>query len=244
MSSDPTPQLQQDDNIAAPTTGEMEQPSSEPAEDGLVVPLPPILTMGAASFTQQQQQQHEQRGGRSGGRQQQQHKLHQQQGPGRGRGGGRGRGPPSTPQQGSRGAGRVGNNVVSIAPTTGIPFGHIPAYLPGSSSLVEELNTRIMVILRDGRHLVGILRSFDQYSNMVLDEVSERKFHRSNDGVTYFADIPLGVYIARGDSMVLLGQVGSDDEGMKQIEMKELEDMIEKAKQEKLEWDFDKDLLA
>ncbi|KAG7351028.1 LSM domain containing protein [Nitzschia inconspicua] len=244
MSSDPTPQLQQDDNIAAPTTGEMEQPSSEPAEDGLVVPLPPILTMGAASFTQQQQQQHEQRGGRSGGRQQQQYNLHQQQGPGRGRGGARGRGPPSTPHQGSRGVGRVGNNIVSIAPTTGIPFGHIPAYLPGSSSLVEELNTRIMVVLRDGRHLVGILRSFDQYSNMILDEVSERKFHRSNDGVTYFADIPLGVYIARGDSMVLLGQVGSDDEGMKQIEMKELEDMIEKAKQEQLEWDFDKDLLA
>lgn len=78
---------------------------------------------------------------------------------------------------------------------------------------------------------------------MVLDEVTERKFHRSKEGVTYFADISLGVYIARGDSMVLLGQVGSDD-GMKKIELKELEDMIAKTKEEALEWDFDKDLLA
>lgn len=69
------------------------------------------------------------------------------------------------------------------------------------------------------------------------------KFHRSKEGVTYFADISLGVYIARGDSMVLLGQVGSDD-GMKKIELKELEDMIAKMKEEALEWDFDKDLLA
>ena len=78
---------------------------------------------------------------------------------------------------------------------------------------------------------------------MVLDEVSERKIHRSKEGTVYFADMFLGVYIARGDSMVLLGQVGSDD-GMKQVEMDELEDMIAKAKQEELEWDFDKDLLA
>jgi U6 snRNA-associated Sm-like protein LSm1 len=45
---------------------------------------------------------------------------------------------------------------VSIAPTSGIPYGHVPAYLPGSSSLVEELDKRILMVLRDGRHLVGV----------------------------------------------------------------------------------------
>ena len=134
--------------------------------------------------------------------------------------------------------------MVGIAPSTGIPFGHVPAYLPGSSSRVEELNTRILVVLRDGRHLVGLLRSFDQYSNMVLDEASERKIHRSA-GIVYYADLFLGVYIARGDSMVLLGRVGEDDEdGMKKVEMDELEEMIAKSNQEALEWDFDKDLHA
>ena len=134
--------------------------------------------------------------------------------------------------------------MIGIAPSTGIPFGHVPAYLPGSSSLVEELNTRILVVLRDGRHLVGLLRSFDQYSNMVLDETSERKIHR-NGGTVYYADLFLGVYIARGDSMVLLGRVGEDDEdGMKKVDMDELEEMIAKSNQEALEWDFDKDLHA
>lgn len=88
-----------------------------------------------------------------------------------------------------------------------------------------------------------ILRSFDQFSNMVLEEASERKVYRDTDGVFYFADVPLGVYIVRGDSMVLLGQAAPDD-GMKEVEPKELEEMIENAKKEKLSWDFDNDLLA
>ena len=59
---------------------------------------------------------------------------------GQGRDRGQGRG------HGSRGQGRGnqqqgrGEGPVGIAPTTGIPYGHVPAYLPGSSSLVEEDN--------------------------------------------------------------------------------------------------------
>jgi len=82
-----------------------------------------------------------------------------------------------------------------------------------------------MIVLRDGRHLVGNLRTFDQYSNMVLDEASERRFHSDDDDnnkgsgpggggpkTTYFTDVQLGMYIVRGDSVVLLGRVGSEDE--------------------------------
>ena len=88
-----------------------------------------------------------------------------------------------------------------------------------------------------------MLRSFDQFSNMVLEEASERKVHRGSDGVTYFTDVPLGVYVVRGDSMVLLGQASSD-EGMKEVDLEEFEDIIEKRPTDQLEWDFDKDLLA
>ena len=90
---------------------------------------------------------------------------------------------------------------------------------------------------------------------MVLDEASERKFHQSSnkDGstITYYADIPLGVYIVRGDSMVLLGQVDEVDSNnlMKQVELNELDEMKSKDEASNdgdtpLEWDFDKDLLA
>ena len=90
-----------------------------------------------------------------------------------------------------------------------------------------------------------MLRSFDQFSNMVLEEAVERSVHRdSKAGITYYSDVPLGVYIVRGESMVMLGQISMSDEGMKQVEPLELEEIIKQAETEQLEWDFDKDLLA
>ena len=48
------------------------------------------------------------------------------------------------------------------------------AYMPGAASLIEQLDKRVMIILRDGRHLVGKLRSFDHFMNMILEETCER----------------------------------------------------------------------
>ena len=45
---------------------------------------------------------------------------------------------------------------LSVHSSSGVPFGHVPAYLPGSSSLVEELDQRILIVLRDGKHLIGV----------------------------------------------------------------------------------------
>lgn len=73
-----------------------------------------------------------------------------QGGRGRGRGG---RGRQSTTERGTnapQGRGPVG------PATSGVPYGHVPGYLPGSSSLVEELDKRVLIVLRDGRHLVGV----------------------------------------------------------------------------------------
>ena len=47
-------------------------------------------------------------------------------------------------------------------------------YLPGASSLIYNIDKRIMLILRDGRHLVGVLRSFDQFMNLILEDACER----------------------------------------------------------------------
>ena len=41
-------------------------------------------------------------------------------------------------------------------PMSGVPYGYLPAFLPGSASLVEQLDRRLMIVLRDGRHLVGV----------------------------------------------------------------------------------------
>lgn len=50
-------------------------------------------------------------------------------------------------------------------------------YLPGAASLLEQLDKRIMIILRDGKHLVGKLRSFDHFMNLILEETFERLMH-------------------------------------------------------------------
>ena len=112
--------------------------------------------------------------GRSGGR----NPMGRTQGDGRISTGGRipmsGRGLMYTPNNNStnnsgRGTNNNNNNMNSIESpqlqqrvpipihsNSGVPFGHVPAYLPGSSSLVEELDQRILLVLRDGKHIIGV----------------------------------------------------------------------------------------
>ena len=40
---------------------------------------------------------------------------------------------------------------------------------PPGVAIVEELDKMLMVQLRDGRKVIGILRSFDQFANLVLE---------------------------------------------------------------------------
>ena len=40
---------------------------------------------------------------------------------------------------------------------------------PPGLALVEELDKLLMVQMRDGRKIIGILRSFDQFANLVLE---------------------------------------------------------------------------
>ena len=82
--------------------------------------------------------------------------------PSRGRGSGRGgRNREQRTPQGGRGGppgGPSSPQPVKVHSGSGVPFGYVPAYLPGSASLVEELNQRVMIVLRDGKHLVGVSR--------------------------------------------------------------------------------------
>lgn len=42
---------------------------------------------------------------------------------------------------------------------------------PPGVALVEELDKLLMVQLRDGRKILGVLRSFDQFANLVLESM-------------------------------------------------------------------------
>eukprot|EP00967_Tisochrysis_lutea_P157325 scaffold319029_cov40-Tisochrysis_lutea.AAC.1 len=59
-------------------------------------------------------------------------------------------------------------------------------------------------MLRDGRKIIGTMRSFDQFANVVLEHAFERVIVGKK-----FADVPLGLYVIRGENVVLLGQLVS-----------------------------------
>ncbi len=71
-----------------------------------------------------------------------------------------------------------------------------PIYCP-------HIYLKVMIILRDSKHLVGILRSFDHFMNITLENTHERVVLTKHK---VFCDAYVGVYVVRGDNIVLLGK--------------------------------------
>lgn len=87
------------------------------------------------------------------------------------------------------------------------------------ASLVEELDKKILVVLRDGSKIIGFLRSFDQFANIVLENAAERIIV----GYSY-SDIPLGLYIVRGENVVLMGEIDEaiETDGLTEVSNEEI----------------------
>jgi U6 snRNA-associated Sm-like protein LSm1 len=105
-------------------------------------------------------------------------------------------------------------------------------YLPGTASLIEYIDKQLMIILRDGKKLIGYLRSIDQYANLLLSSTFERIYVNNK-----YADIQRGVYIVRGENVVLLGEVDFNmppKVNLEQVSEKEILELqnLEKKKQE------------
>ncbi|GJN89310.1 hypothetical protein Rhopal_002290-T1 [Rhodotorula paludigena] len=65
----------------------------------------------------------------------------------------------------------------------------------------------------DGRVIIGELKGFDQTTNVILSGSTERVYS-ADEGVE---EVPLGVYIVRGDNITLIGEF--DVEADKQIDL-------------------------
>ena len=69
------------------------------------------------------------------------------------------------------------------------------------ASMLEGMVDKVVqVVTNDGRNIVGVLKGFDQTTNIILDECHERVFS-SDAGVE---QVVLGLYIVRGDNMCVL----------------------------------------
>jgi U6 snRNA-associated Sm-like protein LSm1 len=65
----------------------------------------------------------------------------------------------------------------------------------------------MLVVLRDGRKLHGVLRSYDQFANLVLEDTIERVYYGNA-----FAENRHGLFLIRGENVVLLGEIDLDRE--------------------------------
>ncbi|EWY86224.1 hypothetical protein FOQG_05348 [Fusarium oxysporum f. sp. raphani 54005] len=99
---------------------------------------------------------------------------------------------------------------------------------------------KLMVALRDGRKLIGVLRSWDQFANLVLQSTVERIFAPSPESAGsdrptgLYADINHGIFLVRGENVLLLGEIDldRDDDPPPGFELGEL-DVVKKLAEEK-----------
>lgn len=112
---------------------------------------------------------------------------------------------------------------------------------------------KLLLTLRDGRKLLGVLRSWDQFANLVLTDTKERYFcvapstsittttttttatNASNNSSKpqenirrLYCDIPRGTYLVRGENVLLIGEVDldRDDEPPPGFEVGEVEEVF------------------
>ncbi|KAL4083537.1 hypothetical protein QTP88_021420 [Uroleucon formosanum] len=101
------------------------------------------------------------------------------------------------------------------------------SFPPRTATLLYELDKKLMVLLRDGRTLIGYLRSVDQYANLLLQQTVER-IHVGKK----FGDIPRGVFLVRGENVVLLGEIDALKEADQIFERVSIGDILALQKQE------------
>ncbi|PGH00021.1 U6 snRNA-associated Sm-like protein LSm1 [Blastomyces parvus] len=98
------------------------------------------------------------------------------------------------------------------APSPGPMVPQAPPQLPPqmfttAAQLLDLTDKKLVLVLRDGRKLIGVLRSWDQFANLVLQGTVERLYAGN-----LFADIQRGIYLVRGENVLLLGEVDLDKE--------------------------------
>ncbi|EON68012.1 hypothetical protein W97_07159 [Coniosporium apollinis CBS 100218] len=80
-----------------------------------------------------------------------------------------------------------------------------PQMFTTAAQLLDLTDKKLLVALRDGRKLIGVLRSWDQFANLVLQDTTERIYVQN-----LYADINRGVFLVRGENVLLLGEIDLD----------------------------------
>ncbi|KAL2046852.1 hypothetical protein N7G274_000870 [Stereocaulon virgatum] len=92
-----------------------------------------------------------------------------------------------------------------VQPPPGGPPQLPPQMFTTAAQLLDLTDKKLVLVLRDGRKLIGVLRSWDQFANLVLQDTIERTFVQD-----VYSDIVRGIYLVRGENVLLLGEIDLD----------------------------------
>ncbi|KAK3394784.1 hypothetical protein B0H63DRAFT_57832 [Podospora didyma] len=73
-------------------------------------------------------------------------------------------------------------------------------------SLNHYVDKRVCIITTTGRTIVGTLVGYDNQTNLILNDTVERQIASPDDDFPS-SEIPMGVYLIRGDDVCLVGLV-------------------------------------
>ncbi|KAF2129205.1 Sm-like ribonucleoprotein [Dothidotthia symphoricarpi CBS 119687] len=79
-------------------------------------------------------------------------------------------------------------------------------------ALNAYMNKRVTVLTLDGRSMIGTLLSCDGSMNLVLQDAIERIIRPREEEVPS-EEVPLGLYIIRGDSVAIVGRLDEELDG-------------------------------
>ncbi|KAI0541653.1 hypothetical protein GGR58DRAFT_455660 [Xylaria digitata] len=90
-----------------------------------------------------------------------------------------------------------------------------PQMFTTAAQLLDLTDKKLLLVLRDGRKLIGILRSWDQFANLVLQSTVERVFATITNPKDphprgLYADKAHGIFLVRGENVLILGEIDLD----------------------------------
>eukprot|EP00923_Selenidium_pygospionis_P014196 GHVN01024412.1.p1 GENE.GHVN01024412.1~~GHVN01024412.1.p1 ORF type:complete len:773 (-),score=197.22 GHVN01024412.1:665-2851(-) len=97
-------------------------------------------------------------------------------------------------------------------------------------SLEEETDERVLVMLRDGQRVVGYLRSFDSFGNLMLEDSRVRMI-----AGRWYTDVYKGCMIVRGENIVLFGALSEEERQNPKKEVNQLREKAEYVDEEETE---------
>jgi len=74
------------------------------------------------------------------------------------------------------------------------------------TGLEPYVEQQVSIITNDGRNIVGVLKGFDQATNLILNDSYERVYS-TEAGVD---QLVLGLYIIRGDNIAVVGELDEE----------------------------------